>query len=112
MDADEQDIFNYLKTWGKEFVSVREVCRRAGTKQRFIDEPDWAKPLMLLMAERGILERDTAGRYRIKPKPKKKENDRWVAPNIAQMLKEMGVEGPTGGDGETEEPKMEDYEQH
>jgi hypothetical protein len=109
MDADEQDIFNYLKTFGKEYISVREVCRRAGTKQRFAEEPDWAKPLMVLMADRGILERDVAGRYRIKPKPKKKEHDRWVAPEIAKLLEEKGTEGTTGTGG-SDEPTLEDYE--
>ena len=109
MDADEQDIFNYLKTFGKEYISVREVCRRAGTKQRFAEEPDWAKPLMVLMADRGILERDVAGRYRIKPKSKKKERDRWVAPEIAKLLEEKGAEGATET-GESEEPNLEDYE--
>ena len=111
MDADEQDIFNYLKTFGKEYISVREVCRRAGTKQRFAEEPDWAKPLMVLMADRGILERDTAGKYRIKPKPKKKESNRWVAPNIAELLKDKGIEGAENSD-ETETPSLEDFEQH
>jgi len=110
MDADERDIFNYLKTWGAEYVSVREVCRRAGTKQRYAKDPDWAKPLMMLMCERGILERDLAGKYRIKPKPKKKDHNRWVAPEIAELLKEKGIEGADTSE-ETEEPTLEDYEQ-
>ena len=43
------------------------------------------------MAERGILESDIQGRYRIKPVPKKQDKQ-WVAPDIAKILKEGGVE--------------------
>src|SRR5882724_10387736 len=42
MDADEQDICNYLKQWHKQFISGREICRRAGGKRRFRDDPYWA----------------------------------------------------------------------
>lgn len=108
MDADERDIFNYLKTWGKDYVGVREICRRAGTKQRFSEEPDWAKPFLQLMLERGILERDAVGRYRIKPKSKKGGHSRWMSPQIAELLKEKGV----AVDNEAETPDLEDFEQH
>jgi hypothetical protein len=107
MDADERDIFNYLKTWGKEFVGVREICRRAGTKQRFAEQPDWAKILLLHMAERGILERDAVGRYRVKPKNKKDEKTRWMSPEIAGLLKEKGLDSENDG----EQPSLEDVEQ-
>ena len=44
------------------------------------------------MAERGILESDSQGRYRIKPVSRKDKNKRWVAPDIAKILQESGVE--------------------
>ena len=43
MDSDEREIFHYLKTWGKDFVGAKEVSRRAGSKKRFYENPDWAK---------------------------------------------------------------------
>ena len=92
MDADERDIFNYLKTWGKDFVGTREICRRASSKKRFSEEPEWAKPVLIIMKERGILEGDMLGRYRIKPVKKKKSEGRWVSPEIEKILKESGVE--------------------
>ena len=55
------------------------------------------------MAERGILERDLLGRYRIKPVPRKKKDHRWVAPDIAKILKEGGVEVEDAGDIESDE---------
>ena len=110
MDSDERDIFNYLKTWGTDFVSVKEICRRAAGRKRFSEEPDWAKPILQDMYDRGVLERDVAGRYRIKPKPKAKDHKtRWMSPDIAKLLKEKGV-------GDEEEsgdiPDIEDFEQH
>ena len=88
MDANEREIFQYLKTWGKEYVGVAEICRRAGPKRRYHQDPDWAVPYLGLMVERGILERDAAGRYRVKPKKKLKTSGRWMSPAIAEILKE------------------------
>jgi hypothetical protein len=108
MDADERDIFQYLKTWGKEFVGIKEICRRAGSKKRYHDDPNWAIPHLVNMTERGELERDAAGRYRVKPKDKAKHNERWVSPEIAEILKNKGI-APEGQaeeitDAENNEP--------
>ena len=92
MDGDEREIFHVLKTWGSEFVGAVEIARRAGIKKRFYDEPDWAKPVLMRMADRGILESDSSGRYRIKPISRKDKQKRWVAPDIAKILQESGVE--------------------
>jgi hypothetical protein len=69
-----------------------EIARRATTKKRFYDDPDWAKPILMRMGDRGILESDVQGRYRIKPVSRKDKNKRWVAPDIAKILQESGVE--------------------
>lgn len=92
MDADERDIYQYLKSWGKEFVGVAEICRRAGSKRRYHQDPNWAVPYLGLMVERGILERDDGGRYRIKPKKKVKTGGRWMSPEIADILKEKSAD--------------------
>jgi hypothetical protein len=99
VDADEREIFQFLKSWAGEFIGVREICRRAGGKRRFHEDPEWAKPVLLRMVERGILESNTTGHYRIKPVKKKKEHTRWVAPDIAQILKEGGADVESAGDG-------------
>ena len=102
MDSEEREIFYFLKTWGDEFVSVKEVARRAGGKQKYHKNPEWAKPLLIRMAERGVLESDTLGRFRIKPLPKKGKNTRWISPDIAKILQEKGmqVEGASDGSGD------------
>lgn len=101
MDADETEIYQFLKSWGGEFVGGKEIARRAGGKRKYNENPDWAKPVLLRMAERGILEASPMGHYRVKPLPKKKHDTRWVSPDIAKILEESGVkvETPTAGDG-------------
>lgn len=91
MDAEEREIYYYLKAWKHVFVSAREICRRAGGKHRFRQDPDWAKPALARMVERGILEMDAAGHYRIRPSDKKFTGPkRWVSPHIARILRESG----------------------
>jgi hypothetical protein len=96
MDSDEREIYQFLQTWGTEFVGAMEIARRATTKKRFYDDPDWAKVVLMRMQDRGILESDLQGRYRIKPVSRKNRNKHWVAPDIDKILRESGVEVETG----------------
>lgn len=99
MDADERDIFQFLKTWGEQFTNAREIARRATIKKRFYEDPEWAKPVLKRMEERGIVESDILGRFRIKPVPRKKHGQQWVSPDIAKILKESGVAIESAGEG-------------
>jgi hypothetical protein len=100
MDTDERDIFQFLKTWGSDFTNAREVARRAGSKKKFYEDPAWATPILMRMTERGILESDIQGRFRIKPVVKKKQSKQWVSPDIAKILKESGVGVEAEGEGD------------
>ena len=71
MDADERAIYYYLKSRRPQCVSDRDIGRHAGGKRRFRYNPEWAKPVLLRMIERGILETDAEGYYRLKPMPQK-----------------------------------------
>jgi hypothetical protein len=107
MDADEREIYQFLKSWGGNFVSAREVCRRAGGKRRYNQDPEWAKPVLLRMEERGILESNSTGQFRIRPLPKTDGKKRWISPDIAKILSESGVEpdeetGVLGEDDQSE----------
>ena len=99
MDADEREIYQFLKSWGSQFVAAREVCRRAGGKQRFQGEPEWAKPVLLRMVGRGILESNSTGHFRIKRLPKKSADKHGISPGIAKILVESGVKVEAAGDG-------------
>jgi hypothetical protein len=91
MDADEREIYQFLKSWGSQFIASREICRRAGGKQRSHQEPEWAKPVLLRMVEHGILESNATGHFRIKRFPRNNKNKQWVSPDIAKILEEKGV---------------------
>jgi hypothetical protein len=109
MDSEEREIFDFLRTWGSEYVSYKEIARRAGGRRKFSEDADWAKPLLNRMKERGILESDTAGRFRIKPVPHKDKKRRWVSPDIAKILEEKGVK-VEGADTGNEIASEEYYE--
>lgn len=91
MDGDEREIYYFLKTRGEEYVNAVEIARRAGGKKKFHEDPDWAKPILMRMTERGILQGDALGRYRVKPVARKGKDKRWVSPDIAKILEESGV---------------------
>ena len=97
MDVDEREIFLFLKSYGQDFVALREICRRAGGRRRYHEDHEWARPILQRMLERNILETNPEGQYRLKPAPKKKKDDRWVSPDIAKILKESGVEVESTG---------------
>lgn len=98
MDADEREIYQFLKSWGGQFVAAREICRRAGSKQRFQEEPEWAKPTLLRMAGRGILESDSTGHFRIKRLPKKHGDKGGTSPDSAKIAGESAEKAEDTGD--------------
>lgn len=100
MDSEEREIFQFLKTWGGEFVGYKEIARRSSSKQKFHDNPDWARPILGRMQERGLVQNDSLGRYRIKPMSKKDQAPRWVSPEIAKILEQKGMNVVDLGEGE------------
>ena len=91
MDADEKEIFRYLKGQAGVFVTMSLICRHAGGKSRFQESPDWARPALMRMQERGILETDDTGAYHLKPMPKDLgAAPQWVSPQIAALLLRSG----------------------
>jgi hypothetical protein len=92
MDADEREIYDFLKSFGEEWVNAKEICRRAGGKRRFGEDPHWARPALQRMKDRKVLEMDMSGRFRIKPEDKKGHKGRWVSPEIEKALRESGVQ--------------------
>ena len=90
MDADEQDICNYLKQWPKQFISGREIAKRAGGKRRAKDEPTWATDPLLRMVEKQIIEADRGGHFRLIQQEKKPPPKKWVSPQIKKLLEESG----------------------
>ncbi len=105
MDAEEKEIFRYLRAEAGQFIPINLICRHAGGRQKFRDSPDWAKPALLRMLERGIVEVDSVGYYRLCPRPVSDSSTRhWVAPHIVELLRKSGkkFDAVIHHDGDTE----------
>jgi len=91
MDADEREICSYLKSWPGQFVSLTQIARRASGKRRFQKEPAWpVKPLQRLV-DQGQVETDATGHYRLKQSSRKeKKGQRWISPQMQQILARSG----------------------
>ena len=72
------------------FQNWREICRRAAGKQRYREEPYWANQPLMRLVEKGILESDASGHFRLIPDEKKKQPKRWISPEIQKLLEESG----------------------
>ena len=90
MDADEREICLYLKGFPGQFVSYAEISRRAGGKRRFRQEPEWANTILTRLVEKGLVESDSTGHYRLKVRPKQHKPRRWVSPQIRKILEGSG----------------------
>ena len=92
MDADERDICLYLKGFPGQFLSFAEISRRAGGKRRYRNEPEWATPVLSRLVEKGLIESDSTGHYRLKIRPKPDRPTKWVSPHIRKILEKSGKE--------------------
>ncbi len=91
MDPDEKDICEFLKSWQGQFVAVKEICRRAGGKWRFKDDPNWAVPVLQRLLEMKLVESDTTGHFRLIPEEKKRDKKKWwLSPEHKKILEESG----------------------
>ena len=106
MDADEKDIITYLKVWSGQYVSAREIARKAASKKRFEKEPDWAVPVLGRLVEKGLVESDAMAHYRLVPDSKKEKPRRWISPQMQKILDKTGKDFSQGVDIE-EPPKTE-----
>ena len=91
MDAEERAVYYYLKSWRPKAAPVRDIARRAGSRRRFRYNPDWVRPVLARMEERGIVETDATGDYRLRPMPQDVTvGKRWASPEIAAILQSSG----------------------
>ena len=93
MDADQNAICIFLKTWPGQFVSRREICRRAGGKWRYREDENWAVPILHRMAEERIIEFDDCGRCRLIQQASTgsaAKRKLWISPAIRSVFKESG----------------------
>lgn len=90
MDSDERDICIYLRGWPGQFVALKEINRRAAGKRRFHEDSNWAVPVLGRLVEKGTIESDSTGHFRLKAKPKREKQKQWLAPHIRKALEASG----------------------
>ena len=83
-------IMDYLKPMGRQYASPKEVCRRAGGKQKFIEDPYWAKPLLKKLEKKGMIESNSSGHYRLKGEPEDEKKKIPLSPHIQSILARSG----------------------
>lgn len=69
LSADELEILTYLKSWNGEYVNTIEICRSAGNRQKFKENPGWANSLMARLVDMNLIEVNERGHYRVAPEP-------------------------------------------
>lgn len=90
MDADQTLICQYLKQSPEEFVSRKEICRRAGGKWRYREDETWAVPALRQLVERKVVESNDTGHFRLikeGSKPTTGKQRFWLSPAIRATLK-------------------------
>jgi hypothetical protein len=91
LTTEETEILQYLKSFRGDYVSAKEISRRAGTKKRYREEPNWARPFLSWLVNKELIETDDMGRYRFRSERKDIKNKRkWVSPQIAKILEKSG----------------------
>jgi len=89
MDYDERSIHLFLQGCAGAFVSPRIISRRVGGKQRCLQDPEWVSPVLMGMLEKGILEMDAQGRYRLSQAvPPERAKRTWVSPQVRRLLEQ------------------------
>lgn len=118
LSSDELEILGYLKSWNGKYLSLMDISRSAGGRQRFKETPHWARPLMTRLVDSKLAEVNERGHYRAvieegatatvvgddyfpvpkesdpvetaAPKPVMPKQQRWISPAIATILDKSG----------------------
>jgi hypothetical protein len=64
-EQDEKLVLDYLRAYPECFVSATEVARKAGGRQRFVEDPQWASRTLLNLLARRLVQMNESGHYRI-----------------------------------------------
>lgn len=65
-NADQVEIYDFLKKFPNLFVSVSEISKNVGNRKRYNLDRNWARPILRRLEMEGWLEANAFGEYRIK----------------------------------------------
>ena len=66
MNAEEKEIYDFLKQTPESYVSVVKISKSVGQRRNFLRDRVWARPLLRRMEMDGLLESNNGGDYRLK----------------------------------------------
>ena len=66
MNAEETEIYEFLKKRGTNYVSVTDISRFLDSGRRFQQDRNWARSVLRRMEVDGIVEANPYGEYRLK----------------------------------------------
>jgi hypothetical protein len=89
MQPEEREICTYLRSLPGQWVSARDIARRAGGKSRYRDDPYWAVPILARLLEQKLIETDATHHYRLIIKDSKKPK-KWLSPQMQKILEKSG----------------------
>lgn len=89
MLPEEREICTYLKSFPGQFVSAREIARRAGGKWRYRENAHWHTPFLTQLQEKKVIETDSAHNYRLIIKKAAKPKQ-WISPQMKKILESNG----------------------
>jgi hypothetical protein len=81
VNADETEILEFLKSFPDRFVASTEVAKRAGNRNRYALDKNWALPILRRMEIEGLVEVNEVGEYR----------SRSAGPSFREALNQAGM---------------------
>jgi hypothetical protein len=87
MDYDERSVRIFLRSYPGQFVSARVISRRLGGKRRYHEDPLWVLPVLNKLVEKGVVETDPQGHFRLKKTdPTDRSKRAWISPQVKRIL--------------------------
>ena len=75
LNAEQQQVLNFLRSSPDTWFAAREVSRRAGTRAQFEEEPRWAINCLRYLFDMKLVERDSQAHYKFRDPDAKKEEE-------------------------------------
>jgi hypothetical protein len=76
LNEDEQMILRFLQHCGDVGASLREICRKSSTKDRWKENERWAYPILSGLKEKKLVLTTSSGAFCLPPSEKELEAER------------------------------------
>jgi hypothetical protein len=63
MNFEEKQILDFLKPCPRVFFSVREIGKKAGSRRQHTENPEWPRPHLVFLTQKGHLQSNPMGQY-------------------------------------------------